>query len=220
MTDFATYSKGFIVAENYNEKTEANDDAFANRVAAPLRVAEHAHPSFEKRVMEKVRLEGPMFYPVRSSIKSPTWRHEWVIRVSSLTGVAFAAGIVGIIALSSVAIGSRISARSQRSAQTAQTRLVPDTVQVVRFVFVDSGAASVALVGDFNEWTKGATELKRSGAPGVWAVSVALPAGRHEYAFIVNGSRWVADPLAVKSSDDFGTESSVIRVGTPAQSET
>ncbi len=220
MTDSVTYSKGFIVADNFDQKTQADDDAFAERVAAPLRAAEFAHPSFEKRVMDKVRLEGPMFYPVRSSTKSPTWRHEWVIRVSSLTGVAIAAGIVGIIALSSMAIGSRIAARSQGSAQTARTNTVPDTVQVVRFVFVDSGAASVALVGDFNEWTRGATELKRSGAPGVWAVSVPLPVGRHEYAFIVNGSRWVADPLAVKSSDDFGTESSVIRVGTPAKSET
>jgi hypothetical protein len=49
---------------------------------------------------------------------------------------------------------------------------------------------------------------------------VALTPGRHEYAFIVNGSRWVADPLAVKSSDDFGTESSVIRVGTAGKRET
>ena len=29
--------------------------------------------------------------------------------------------------------------------------------------------------------------------PGVWAVSVALPAGRHEYAFIVDRTRWIAD---------------------------
>jgi len=93
-------------------------------------------------------------------------------------------------------------------------------VQVVRFVFVDPRATSVELVGDFNEWSRGKTELGRSGAPGVWAVSVPLSPGRHEYAFIINGSRWVADPLAVKSSDDFGTESSVIRVGTPANSAT
>jgi hypothetical protein len=49
-------------------------------------------------------------------------------------------------------------------------------------------------------------------------VSVALTPGRHEYAFIVDGKRWVIDPLAVKSSDDFGTESSVIRVGSDAKS--
>ena len=134
-------------------------------------------------------------------------------------GIAIAAGISAIIALSAVAVGSRIAARSQPSA-IAQASPARDTVQLVRFVFVDSGASSVALVGDFNEWTRGATELKPSGAPGVWSVSVALTPGRHEYAFIVNGTRWVADPLAVKSSDDFGTESSVIRVGTAGKRET
>jgi len=220
VTDSVTYWKGFIVAENYDEKTQADDAAFADRVAGPLRAAEYAHPSLEKRVMDKVRLEGPMYYPVRSPSNASVWRREWVIRVSSLTGVAFAAGIGGVIALSSMAIGSRISGRSQESSQSAQANPVRDTVQVVRFVFVDSGAASVALVGDFNDWTKGATELRQSGAPGVWAVSVPLSPGRHEYAFIVNGSRWVADPLAVKSSDDFGTESSVIRISSPAKSET
>jgi len=41
-----------------------------------------------------------------------------------------------------------------------------------------------------------------------------------EYAFIVDGTRWIADPLATKSSDDFDTESSVIQVGTAAQRTT
>jgi 1,4-alpha-glucan branching enzyme len=114
-----------------------------------------------------------------------------------------------------------MSARSPQPAIIAQASPpARDTIQVVRFVFVDSGASSVALVGDFNDWTRGATRLKRSGAPGVWTVSVPLTPGRHEYAFIVNGSRWVADPLAVKSSDDFGTESSVIRIGSAGKSET
>ena len=135
--------------------------------------------------------------------------------MSPRMGVAIAAGLTTIVALSSIAIGSRISDRPD-SSPTAAAAVTPDTVQIVRFVFVDSGAGSVELVGDFNKWTRGATALERSGAPGVWTVSVALTPGRHEYAFIINGTRWVADPLAVKSSDDFGTESSVIRVGATA----
>lgn len=210
----AIYWKGFIMSENYDEKKQAEDAAFAARVAEPLRAAEHAHPSFQKRLMDRVRMEGATLYP-RASSNAPWWRNEWVIRLSPRTGIAIAAGISAIIALSGIAIGSRIAARSQESSRTAQATIAPDAVQLVRFVFVDSGAASVELVGDFNEWTRGAAALEPSGAPGVWAVSVALTPGRHEYAFIVNGSRWVADPLAVKSSDDFGTESSVIRVGTP-----
>lgn len=217
MTGSAIYLKGSIMSEIYDEKRQAEDAAFADRVAQPLRAAVHAHPSFEKRLMEKVRMEAPGLYP-RLSSNARWWRNEWVIRLSPRMGVAIAAGLSTIIALSSIAIGSRLSDR-QESSRTAAAAVAPDTVQIVRFVFVDSGAASVELVGDFNEWTRGATALERSGAPGVWAVSVALTPGRHEYAFIINGSRWVADPLAVKSSDDFGTESSVIRVGA-ATSET
>jgi hypothetical protein len=42
---------------------------------------------------------------------------------------------------------------------------------------------------------------------------VRLPAGRHEYAFLVDGERWVADPNAPSSiEDEFGVESSVVTV--------
>jgi hypothetical protein len=203
------------MAENYDDSSMAKDAEFAERIAARLRAPEQVHPSFEKRLMEKVHAEGRILYPV----SSPWWRTERVFRVAPLTGLALAAGIAGIIAISGIAIGSRISAHSPMATRAASTA-GRDTVQIVRFVFVDPRATSVELVGDFNEWAKGSTELGRSGAPGVWAVSVPLSPGRHEYAFIINGSRWVADPLAVKSSDDFGTESSVIRVGTPANSAT
>ena len=209
------------MADGYDEKTQADDAAFAERVAASLRAPEKAHASFEKRLMEKVRFEGRSLYGAPAAAPDNSWwRTEWIIRLSPRGGVAIAAGIAALIAVSSMAVGARLSSRSQSSAVAAHVVPAPDTVQLVRFVFVDSGAASVALVGDFNEWTKGATQLRRSGAPGVWTASVALTPGRHEYAFIVNGSRWVADPLAVKTSDDFGTESSVIRVGAGAQSET
>jgi hypothetical protein len=207
------------MAENYDDNAMAKDAAFAERIAARLRVPEQVHPSFEKRLMEKVHAEGPLLYPSHASSPRQWWRTERVFRVAPLTGLALAAGIAGIIAISGIAIGSRISAHSQ-VATSAASPAGRDTVQIVRFVFVDPHATSVELVGDFNEWAKGTTELGRSGAPGVWAVSVPLSPGRHEYAFIINGSRWVADPLAVKSSDDFGTESSVIRVGTPASSTT
>ena len=206
------------MAENYDEGAVDKNDAFVERVAARLRTPEHVHPSFEKRVMEKVLAEGTALYPKRS-LSGSWWRKERVFRLTPLTGLALAAGIAAVIAVSSVAVGARISARSQGTSRAAAS-VRADTVQLVRFVFVDPRAERVELVGDFNEWARGSTQLKRSGAPGVWAVSVPLSPGRHEYAFIINGSRWVADPLAVKSSDDFGTESSVIRVGPAGNSAT
>jgi len=207
------------MVEDYDESAMAKDAEFAERIAARLRAPEHVHPSFEKRLMQKVRAEGSTLYPQAVNPSRPWWRTEREFRIAPLTGLALAAGIAGIIAVSGIAIGSRISRVAPATASGGATA-VRDTVQVVRFVFVDAGAKQVELVGDFNEWAKGATQLSHSGAPGVWTVSVPLSPGRHEYAFIINGSRWVADPFAPKSSDDFGTESSVIRVGTPANSAT
>ncbi|HEY8852269.1 MAG TPA: glycogen-binding domain-containing protein [Gemmatimonadaceae bacterium] len=207
------------MVEDYDDSAMAEDAEFAERIASRLRSPEHAHPSFEKRLMEKVRAEGSALYPQRAVAARPWWRTEREFRISPLAGLALAAGIAGIIAVSGIAIGSRISSVAPATA-SAGAAAIRDTVQVVRFVFVDPSAKRVELVGDFNEWAKGTTELSHSGAPGVWTVSVPLSPGRHEYAFIINGSRWVADPFAPKSSDDFGTESSVIRVGTPANSAT
>jgi len=86
-------------------------------------------------------------------------------------------------------------------------------VHVVRFVFRDPDARRVALVGDFNGWSKDATPLATVNEPGAWAVSVTMPKGRHEYAFIVDGVRWSPDPFAARVADEFGTESSVVTVG-------
>jgi hypothetical protein len=217
--DSATYWMGFTMPENYDEDAMDKDASFAEQIAARLRAPEPVHPSFEKRLMEKVHAEGPSLYPVRARTTGSWWRTAREFRLSPLTGLALAAGISAIIAVSGVAVGSRISSRSGVAPRVASAPQ-RDTVQLVRFVFVDRNAASVEVVGDFNAWTRGATHLTRSGVPGVWAISVPLSPGRHEYAFIINGSRWVADPLAVKASDDFGTESSVLRVGTPGQSST
>jgi hypothetical protein len=208
------------MAENYDENMPAEEATRVEGIAAALRAPVQLDPSFEGRLMEKARMEGAVLYPVRAHARGSWWRTERVFRLSPLTGLALAAGVSAVIALSGVAIGSRISSRSSNVSRTALSPVSRDTVQLVRFVFVDPRASSVHLVGDFNAWTKGATRLDPSGAPGVWAVSVELSPGRHEYAFIINGSRWVADPLAVRSSDDFGTESSVIRVGASPESAT
>ena len=207
------------MADKYDDSAGAKDAEFVEHIAARLRAPEQVHPSFEKRLMEKVHGEAGIHLPASASSGRSWWRAERVFRVAPLTALGLAAGISLIIGVSGVAIGSRMLARFP-VANRAESAAQRDTVQIVRFVFVDAGATRVELVGDFNEWAKGSTELTRSGAPGVWAVSVPLSPGRHEYAFIINGSRWVADPFAVKSSDDFGTESSVIRVGTPANSTT
>jgi hypothetical protein len=47
----------------------------------------------------------------------------------------------------------------------------------------------------------------------VWTTVVPLAPGRYRYAFLADGSRWLADPAAPLARDDeFGPPSSVVTV--------
>lgn len=85
-------------------------------------------------------------------------------------------------------------------------------IDAFRFVLVAPQAASVSLVGDFNDWDPARSPMQT--AHGVWATVVPLAPGRYRYAFLVNGVEWRADPAAPRAMDDeFGTPSSVVTVG-------
>ena len=72
-------------------------------------------------------------------------------------------------------------------------------------------AASVSVVGDFNDWDPRATPL-HPGTDGVWTATLPLRPGRYRYTFIVDGS-WRRDPAAPRAlEDDFGRPTSVITI--------
>ena len=79
----------------------------------------------------------------------------------------------------------------------------------VRFVLFAPDAHQVSLAGTFNQWDPAATPLVRTGT-GVWSATLMLPAGQHQYAFVVDGARWVADPGAPAVDDGFGRRNSVL----------
>src|SRR3989475_1187172 len=87
-------------------------------------------------------------------------------------------------------------------------------IATLQFVLVAPQAASVALVGDFNDWDPARSPMQTAHGAGIWATVVRLAPGRYRYAFLVNGVEWRADPNAPAAKDDeFGTPSSVITVG-------
>ncbi len=75
------------------------------------------------------------------------------------------------------------------------------------FALAAPGARSVALMGDFSAWQP--IQLSDPDGDGVWVVSLALPPGRYQYAFLVDG-KWVGqDPLASEYVRAFGEYVSV-----------
>ncbi len=78
-------------------------------------------------------------------------------------------------------------------------------------------AREVALAGDFTNWQP-AYRLTRADQ-GVWTVVVPLEPGIHNYAFVIDGERWVADPNAPAFDDGFGGLNSRLAVLTPDRAE-
>lgn len=81
----------------------------------------------------------------------------------------------------------------------------------VRFTLEHGTATSVAIAGNFNEWSASAHPLTRNGR--LWSTVVALPPGEHVFMFVVDGAQWIVPPLAEDYTDDgFGSRNGVVVV--------
>ena len=110
-------------------------------------------------------------------------------------GLALAAGL-GLLALF-------LARRAPESASDAG----------IAFSLDAPGASQVSLVGDFNNWDPAATPLTRVSDTGHWEAVVPLTPGRYQFTFVVDGSRWVRDPILPQATgDDFGRPTSVITI--------
>ena len=106
---------------------------------------------------------------------------------------------------------------------SAEPRAVPvalnsiDELAVpIQFVVNVENAKSVTLVGDFNAWDTDAVRLERVPGQSLWTTTQSLRPGRHVYAFVVDGTKWIRDPRAPEAVDeDFGRPQSVIVVQVP-----
>jgi Carbohydrate-binding module 48 (Isoamylase N-terminal domain) len=84
--------------------------------------------------------------------------------------------------------------------------------EVIRFdLTLPNAAEAVALVGDFNGWDEHATPMIRRRDDGAWSAKLPLPPGRHVYAFVVDGRRWLVDPLAPQVADEgYGPANAIV----------
>lgn len=188
-------------------------DELLSGVVAELRRPVRFSPGFDARVMEAVRRTRPEGR-MRSALR---WFAEpRVVHVSPLAGLAAAAGLAGLILLSGRVLES--PAEQGAAAVAAVENAAVDRSALpgwypVQFVLAAPGASGVTLVGDFNDWDPDAIQLRPTADGAVWSVTIPLEPGRHEYAFVVDGTTWVADPAAPPSPGaDFGEPNSVVTV--------
>lgn len=84
---------------------------------------------------------------------------------------------------------------------------------IADFVGRFPGARTVEVAGSFNDWRPGSLALRDEDHDGVWRGSLVLPTGQHQYMFLVDGERWVTDPLAGRYVDDgYGRQNALLIV--------
>lgn len=133
------------------------------------------------------------------------------IRPRAITiGWPLAAAATAVVLAGGIAIGVRLAPRSE----PAPAAMRPDAVaRLVRFELDAPFASRVALVGDFNGWDPAATPMRLDAGRGRWTTALALQHGRHVYAFVIDGDRWLPDPDAPLAPESgFGTPGSVVVV--------
>jgi len=133
----------------------------------------------------------------------------WAARDVSLTvrpayGLAAAAALVLFI----------VYAPSRQPAAVAPATAVALEPQLfVQFRLEAPAAMDVRIAGSFTGWQP--SHQLHQAAPGLWTVTLPLTRGVHDYAFLVDGTEWVADPFAQRVNDGFGGVNSRIALLAP-----
>lgn len=176
-------------------------------------IPEDPMPDLSKAVLSGIDMLEPRPETAPARVRDPVRSaFAWFWRPVPLTvrpAYAFAAIVI-------LAAGTTWQARIPTPPQPttpmiAATQSAPQVF--IQFRLDAPDAEQVSLAGDFTGWQP-EYEMIRSG-PGMWTIVVPLKPGVHEYAFIVDGERWTADPFAPAVQDGFGGVNSRVAVIAP-----
>ena len=171
-------------------------------------------PDLLDGVMRRVHQLEPAQRPHRPSAIARLMSTLWTSREVTFQ-FRPAYGIVAVAAAVLLAILIP-SARPERSGTPVAMSIENAPKLLVQFRLQAADASNVKLAGSFTQWQP-QYELHQS-APGIWTITLPLPEGVHDYAFVVDGQRWVADPYAQAVDDGFGGTNSRIAILPPDQS--
>lgn len=208
-----------------------DDGALASQIAAMYAATPPAESGAADRCARAV-LARSMHAPTRSPFGAlhPAW--WWGAAAAALLVVAVRPWspktpssapadrtATGVSATGTSASGMTANGPTANGASAADVfgRVTPVSgSDAIRFdITLPANANRVAIVGDFNGWDASATPMqaKRGSTNGraTWSAQVALAPGRHVYAFVIDGQRWLVDPLAPQVLDaGFGPSNAVM----------
>lgn len=153
-----------------------------------------------RSVMHSVRTQRlPMWTRLMRWARSPC-----SITFTPLRAAPLAAAVIGIC----FALAYQVSYKEKVPLAVLERR-VP-----VVLTLRSPEAKSVSVIGSFNGWQAQACEPQAFDGETHWTVTLSLPSGRYEYAFVVDGERIVPDPGAgLHEEDGFGNQNAVLFIG-------
>lgn len=180
-------------------------------------------PSFADRTMEAVEKEVVEQTSPQSRLSS-WWQALTApivtvpLRPAYTLAVLLLIGMLGWITWPTVPPeGATISSDGPTASSTMQQASTSSGSQQetvwTRFIYTTDDAESVAVAGDFSQWDPIPLSPRTVNGETVWTGLIPIPRGEHEYQFVIDGNRWVADPLApVKRDDGFGAQNAVLKL--------
>jgi hypothetical protein len=193
---------GRLPREALNGAEQADADV-VRRAADEMRTFLGARPApdLTAGVLRRIERLGPAPRQGRvARVIGSIW-HPVQISIRPAYALAGAAGVVALLLYGTP---------ERRPAAVSAGEPAPLFVQFR----LEAEASRVQLAGSFTNW-EGRYELRQTG-PGLWSVTLPLTEGVHDYAFLLDGERWVADPYAAQVSDGFGGRNSRLTLLLPA----
>ncbi|HEX6308722.1 MAG TPA: glycogen-binding domain-containing protein [Longimicrobiales bacterium] len=196
--------RGQLTAGELAELAAAEAEIGAIRDAIPLEPL----PDLAAAVMRRIEAAHPRPAAAPRRVSTLTAAIDWIWKPRPISiGWRPAYGFAGALVLALIVWVGRPAAPEPHATPMVFTQ----------FLLNAPDAHQVSLAGDFTNWQP-AYVLTRA-EPGVWTVVVPLEPGIHNYAFVVNGERWIPDPNAPAFDDGFGGLNSRLAVIAPDDEE-
>ncbi|MBI3491082.1 MAG: hypothetical protein HY047_04745 [Acidobacteria bacterium] len=166
------------------------------------------------RQIEPLRAPHPRPRGTLARWADSVWATRHVsLRLRPAYGLLAAAAVVALVVFARAEWRSSVDRAASRIASTS-TAAPPQLF--VQFRLQAPDAARVRLAGSFTNWQP-RYELHQT-APGLWTIFIPLSPGVHDYAFLVDGERWMPDPSAPAVDDGFGGADSRLALSPPEAS--
>lgn len=137
---------------------------------------------------------------------------DWITRPRTLQLRPVTVATVAVAVLAVVLVWPQSPGQTGPQATVQTGARTADGNVYVQFLYVAREAETVAVAGDFNEWSDRGFRLEDPDGDGIWTGEALLSPGLHKYMFVVDGE-WVTDPQADRYVDDgFGNRNALIEV--------